>query len=236
VVVDFDVVVPHDEIKIWKLEHPPDVEKALRTGAGASSARRSLPAKNIDRLDLGTVTGIKVAADEHAETSLIDFAKQVCEGYRNSSETDFNFVGPEPAEEEAPPTPAAADKTAVEEGDPTSPKNVEDPSAVDERRPIAAAEVQEARPLVPSEAGEKKGGRQSRTAAELADIILNALRVLDGVPERGFVVTVYGANPWNAMLTINPEAGPIKNAHLWRSRVQDIGVRVRQDFDVIHEQ
>jgi hypothetical protein len=37
------------------------------------------------------------------------------------------------------------------------------------------------------------------------------------------------------MLTINPEAGPIKDAQLWRTRVQEIGTRLRQDFDVIHE-
>jgi hypothetical protein len=58
----------------------------------------------------------------------------------------------------------------------------------------------------------------------MADIILNALRSIEGVPARGFVVTVYGTNPWSAMLTIKPEAGRIKDAQLWRERVQDIGL------------
>jgi hypothetical protein len=34
------------------------------------------------------------------------------------------------------------------------------------------------------------------------------------------------------MLTIRPEAGPRIDRELWRSRVHDIGVRLRNDFDV----
>jgi hypothetical protein len=71
-----------------------------------------------------------------------------------------------------------------------------------------------------------------KTADELADIILKALRTLDGAPASGFVVTVYGANPWNAMLTIKPEAGPIADPALWRGRVRDMAARLRQDFDL----
>jgi hypothetical protein len=123
----------------------------------------------------------------------------------------------------------------IAEGDPSRAKNAEDPSPVGEGRPTGVAAVQEAQLSVPKETGVNKDGRQFRTATEMADIILDALRAVDGVPERGFVVTVYGANPWNAMLTINPEAGPIKDAQLWRTRVQEIGTRLRQDFDVIHE-
>ena len=37
------------------------------------------------------------------------------------------------------------------------------------------------------------------------------------------------------MLTIKPEAGRIKDAQLWRERVQDIGVRLRQDIDLVYE-
>ena len=48
-------------------------------------------------------------------------------------------------------------------------------------------------------------------------------------------VTVYGTNPWNAILTIKPEAGRIKDAQLWRERVQDIGARLRQDVDLVYE-
>jgi hypothetical protein len=84
------------------------------------------------------------------------------------------------------------------------------------------------RPAPPAGAG----GKQVRNADELADIIMKSLRAIDGCPDRGFAVTVYGSNPWNAMLTIRPEAGPRIDRELWRSRVHDIGVQLRNDFDV----
>jgi hypothetical protein len=71
-----------------------------------------------------------------------------------------------------------------------------------------------------------------KTADELADIILRALQTLDGAPPSGFVVTVYGGNPWNAMLTIKPDAGPIPDPGLWRARVREMAARLRQDFDL----
>jgi len=76
------------------------------------------------------------------------------------------------------------------------------------------------------------GSKQVRNADELAGIIMKSLRTIDGCPNRGFVVTVYGSNPWNAMLAIRPEAGPRIDRGLWCSRVHDIGVRLRNDFDV----
>lgn len=71
-----------------------------------------------------------------------------------------------------------------------------------------------------------------KTSDELASIILKALQTLDGAPASGFMVTVYGANPWNAMLTIKPEAGPVADPGLWRGRVRDMAARLRQDFDL----
>ena len=85
----------------------------------------------------------------------------------------------------------------------------------------------EAAPAIPSEL------TRARSAEELAAIILNALRTLDGSPKAGFLVTIYGANPWNAMLTITPAAGAIKDALLWRERVKEMGVRLRQHYDLI---
>lgn len=61
---------------------------------------------------------------------------------------------------------------------------------------------------------------------------MKSLRTIDGCPISGFIVTVYGSNPWNAMLTIRPEAGPRIDRELLRSRVHDIGVQLRNQFDV----
>jgi hypothetical protein len=181
----------------------------------------------------GFATGNNVTADENTDRSLVDFAKQLFATRQNKSELDFNLVEPEPADEKAAPTAAEPEKVAaVRESNPAADENVV-PSAVAETSEMAVADAQA--PL-PMGTGIGKDARQSRTAAEMADIILNALRAIDGVPERGFAVTVYGTNPWNAMLTINPEAGPIKDARLWRTRVQDIGARLRHDFDIIHEE
>ena len=74
-----------------------------------------------------------------------------------------------------------------------------------------------------------------KTAADLEAIILRALQTLDGVPKAGFVVTVYGSNPWNAMLTIKPEAGRLADPALWRGRVRDMAVRLRQDYDLAED-
>jgi hypothetical protein len=176
-----------------------------------------------------------VTTDEGADWSLIDFAKEVF-GAQNASEVGFDFIETKLAAEEALPTPPAAEVAIVEQREPATPTTPEmPPVAAETAPPLAVAEVQEAQPPAPREKTANKDGRQFRTATEMADIILNALRTIEGVPERGFVVTVYGTNPWNAMLTIKPEAGRIKDAQLWRERVQDIGARLRQDIDLVDE-
>ena len=202
------------------------------------------------------------AADEGTDWSLVNFAKQVFGAKPAAPEVGFNFVEPPPAEpepaaraEETEPTavpetastpapetesPATpeAEPTAASESDP-EPKpdqtaDAQEPTKADEAPLTAVAEAQ-ALPPVEATPFASEGKRRLRTAGELADIILNALRAVDGVPERGFLITVYGSRPWNAMLTIKPEAGRIKDVQLWRQRVQDIGARLRRDFDLIDE-
>lgn len=80
--------------------------------------------------------------------------------------------------------------------------------------------------------GERK---QRKTSDEIAKIILDALRTIDGCAKRGFIVTVYGSNPWSAMLMIKPEAGPVIDGPLWYSRVRELGVQLRRHFDVIED-
>jgi hypothetical protein len=105
---------------------------------------------------------------------------------------------------------------AAEPGSPSSPPPL----------PAAAPPDPDHRPAPPTVASSK----QLRNADEIAGIILKSLRAIEGCPARGFVVTVYGSNPWNAMLIIRPEAGPRIDRALWCSRVHDIGVQLRNEF------
>jgi fumarylacetoacetate (FAA) hydrolase family protein len=56
--------------------------------------------------------------------------------------------------------------------------------------------------------------KQTKTVEELAAMIHQDLSQIEGCPERGVKVTVYGLNPWNSMLTIGVEAGPVLRADL----------------------
>jgi hypothetical protein len=179
------------------------------------------------------------AADEGADWSLVNFAKQVFGAKSAASEVGFDFIEPAPTEDEAASATAETDKVVASDNDRAAGEDdiapVEDPVETVETGEIAVSDVQDVPSTEAMEPSAAEDGRQSRTASEMADMILNVLRAEDGVPERGFVVTVYGAHPWNAMLTIKPEAGAIKDARLWRERVQDIGAQLRRDFDITHE-
>jgi hypothetical protein len=179
------------------------------------------------------------AADDGTDWSLVNFAKQVFGAKSAAPEVGFDFVEPAPTEDEAASLAADTEDVVALDNDQAAGEDeiapVEDPVTAVEPTEIAVTEVQDVSSTEAMEPGAGKDGRQSRTASEMADIILNALRADHVVPERGFVVTVYGSHPWNAMLTIKPEAGPIKDARLWRERVQDIGAQLRRDFDITHE-
>ena len=123
-----------------------------------------------------------------------------------------------PPQPELPEGDLAAPPESLQAETPAPPEGAEEPDA----EIVAANE-----PDQPAESYDRR-----KTADELAAIILKALQTLDGAPASGFVVTVYGGNPWNAMLTIKPEAGPIADPGLWRARVRDMAARLRQDFDV----
>lgn len=53
-------------------------------------------------------------------------------------------------------------------------------------------------------------GKQIKTAEERAAMIHEDLSKVDGCPEAGVNVTVYGL-PWRAMLTFGAAAGPVRN-------------------------
>jgi hypothetical protein len=73
--------------------------------------------------------------------------------------------------------------------------------------------------------------KQIRTAEELAAMILEDLRNVDGCPERGVNVTVYGI-PWNAMLMFGAAAGPVRNKAELQKFFEIIKERLRRLYDV----
>jgi hypothetical protein len=68
--------------------------------------------------------------------------------------------------------------------------------------------------LFPQHPAPANSVKKKETAAELAEMIHQDLSQLEGWPERGVKVTVYGFNPWNSMLTIGVEAGPVLRTDL----------------------
>ncbi len=105
--------------------------------------------------------------------------------------------------------------------------------AVDAAPVVGATPANAPQPRTEAAAPRAQQEKQPRTPDDIAEMIMATLRAIDGCPERGFVVTVYGSNPWNAMLTIRPEAGRITDRALWRTRVQEIGARLRKQYDLI---
>jgi len=167
-------------------------------------------------------------ADENVDWRMTDFAKRVVGASQNNLDLESPLVEPTNDESSDP----------VDNGSPPAPmKAVTDPEDYVSAKYTPTSEAGDWEEFRSKKLGAQEPviEREARTASAMADIILDALRSVGDVPERGFQVTVYGSNPWNAMLTIKPEAGPVRNAELWRTRVQDIGVRLRQDFDLIYE-
>ena len=53
--------------------------------------------------------------------------------------------------------------------------------------------------------------KQTKTVEELAAMIHQDLSQIEGCPQAGVKVTVYGLNPWNCLLTFGVDAGPVRN-------------------------
>jgi hypothetical protein len=73
--------------------------------------------------------------------------------------------------------------------------------------------------------------KQIKTAEELAAMILDDLRKVDGCPEHGVNVTVYGI-PWNAMLMFGAAAGPVRNKVELKGFFEIITERLQRLYDV----
>ena len=57
------------------------------------------------------------------------------------------------------------------------------------------------------------------------------LSQIEGCPERGVKVTVYGLNPWNSMLTFGVDAGSVPNKTDLQSFCDIITERLRRLYD-----
>ena len=73
--------------------------------------------------------------------------------------------------------------------------------------------------------------KQTKSAEELAAMIVEDLSKVDGCPERGVNVTVYGL-PWNAMLMFGTAAGPVRNKAELQEFFEIIKERLQRLYDV----
>ena len=74
--------------------------------------------------------------------------------------------------------------------------------------------------------------KEEKTAEELAAMIREDLSKVDGCPERGVTVTVYGLNPWNSLVTFGVDAGPIPDKADLLDFCDIITERLKRLYDV----
>ena len=74
--------------------------------------------------------------------------------------------------------------------------------------------------------------KQTKTVEELAAMIHQDLSNVEGCPETGVKVTVYGSNPWNCLLTFGVDAGPVRNRAELQGFCDIIIERLRRLYDV----
>jgi hypothetical protein len=86
-----------------------------------------------------------------------------------------------------------------------------------------------------SDARENRGldrQKEKKRFEELAAMIHEDLSNIEGCPQRGIKVSVYGLNPWNSMLTFGVEAGPVSNKRDLQHFCEIITERLKRLYDV----
>jgi hypothetical protein len=73
--------------------------------------------------------------------------------------------------------------------------------------------------------------KEKRTAEDLAAMIHADLSQMDGCPQQGVTVTVYGI-PWKSMLTFGVAAGPVRNKAELQRFCEAITERLQRLYDV----
>jgi hypothetical protein len=82
---------------------------------------------------------------------------------------------------------------------------------------------------------EQQPTKQFKTSADLEAMIMEDLRKVDGCPQQGVTVTVYGI-PWNAMLMFGAAAGPVRNKNELKQFFEIITDRLKRLYDIKFDQ
>ncbi len=72
--------------------------------------------------------------------------------------------------------------------------------------------------------------RQIVTTERLEALLLAELRQIEGFPQHGVSITVYGFRPWNAMITFAPGSTSLKNATKYREALPQLVEKLREQF------
>lgn len=74
--------------------------------------------------------------------------------------------------------------------------------------------------------------KEIKTAEELAEMIHADLSKMDGCPQQGVTVIVYGI-PWRAMLMFGVAAGPVRNKSELQMYFEAITERLQRLYEVV---
>jgi hypothetical protein len=74
--------------------------------------------------------------------------------------------------------------------------------------------------------------KETKTSDELASMILTDLQHVDGCPQKGVTVHVYGI-PWKALLMFGAAAGPVRNKAEIMRFFEIIVERLQRLYDAI---
>lgn len=125
---------------------------------------------------------------------------------------------------EAPPTIPASEP---EQGTLTSKPS---PSSVPELAAAAGPQADAVPPLDRAALGPT--GRRHLPASAIASLVLGELKKIDGFPESGASITVYGYQHWNAMITFAPFSATFEQAKRFRQALPDLVFKLRQHVEL----
>jgi hypothetical protein len=83
-----------------------------------------------------------------------------------------------------------------------------------------------------SVASQPEPNRPRLSAEKVQSLLLQSLARIPNFPERGVAVTVYGFNPWNAMLNFAPRSASHRDAIMFREALADMVQKLRVQVDV----